>query len=251
MISHGTQRLRVLVADDEIEIRELLGEYLSARGHEVQTASDGRQALSWLEHNPIDVLLTDVQMPNVTGVELVSALHSQSMPIGVVVMTGFPTIESATTAMKMGASDYLLKPFRLRDVYKAVARAAGWGRAERELVRLKQRLALIESLLVASRAEQATLLQAQLPALLSSRAEVGRCALWLRQGEDFVTVIPPTAGLVSVRPEAVVLTTLSSEGATIRLPGGAGVLAIEGSISAQDLERIEQLARILTAALGR
>lgn len=251
MTNHSTQRLRVLVADDEFEIRELLGEYLSARGHEVHTASDGQQALSWLERNSVDVLLTDVQMPTVTGVELVTALHRKHGHIGIVVMTGFPTVETATAAMKMGASDYLLKPFRLREVYSAVMRAASGGRAERELARLRLRTTLVEALLLAAAAERPALLKAQLPGLLASELPMRRCALWLRQGEALLPVIPPRDGLAAVDPAEVALSSLEPHGATIRLPGGAGVLAIDGTVDESGLERIEHIVRILTAALGR
>ncbi|MDG1480463.1 MAG: response regulator [Myxococcota bacterium] len=251
MTNHSTQRLRVLIVDDEFEIRELLGEYLSARGHEVYTASDGQQALSWLERNTADVLLTDVQMPTVTGVELVTALHRKSVRIGVVVMTGFPTVEIVTAAMKMGVSDYLLKPFRLRDVYSAVMRAAAGGQAEHELARLKLRTALVEALLLAAAADRAAILQAQLPGLLASEIAMRQCALWLRQGDDFTPVIPARGVLAAVKPEEAALSRLEAHGATIRLPGGAGVLAIECTIDAAGLERMEHIVRILTAAMGR
>jgi FixJ family two-component response regulator len=251
MTNQSTERLRVLIADDESEIRELLGEYLSARGHEVHTTSDGQQALSWLKSNPVDVLLTDVQMPNITGVELVSAVHRLSVHVGVVVMTGFPTVETATTAMKMGASDYLLKPFRLREVYEAVVRAAGWGRTERELARIRRRASLYEALMLSPPDKRPEILLRQLPELLVGEVGAQSCALWLRQGGTLTAVIPPPAALSEVRPESAATSEISGDIAVIRLPGTAGVLAVQGrGLSGEELARLEHLAAVIGAMAG-
>lgn len=157
--------LNILVADDEPEIRELLGEYLSARGHTVRTAEDGQAALGMLDEAHADVLLTDVRMPVMEGVDLVRAIKDRGESIGIVVMTGFPTIESATTAMKMGASDYLLKPFRLRDVHAALVNAAARSLVERRLDRLQRTSDFYEATHAALTADD---IGALLPMLLSA-----------------------------------------------------------------------------------
>ena len=147
MTNPGSGRLQILIVDDEVEIRELLGEYFSARGHDAHVVSDGQAAQTWLAENPVDILLTDVQMPSLSGVDLIATLKDRTEPLGIVVMTGFPTVESATRAMKLGASDYLLKPFRLRAVYEAVSRAAIRVARQRRVERMAARAAFYEVLM--------------------------------------------------------------------------------------------------------
>ena len=248
MTNPGSERLRILVVDDEAEIRELLGEYFSARGHEVHSVDGAQQALSWLAGQPVDVLLTDVQMPGITGVELLSALYTHGLQIGVVVMTGFPTIETATTAMKMGASDYLLKPFRLREVYQAVTRAAGRGRAERRLERMTARADLYERLLMTAPAERPEGIQALLPGVMRGELGAMSSALWLSDG---TALIEPDGALVAVDPADVTQATLVGQIASVPLPDGAGVLSICGSggLKPAHLARLGDFARLLAAAL--
>lgn len=113
----------VLVVDDEDEILELLEEYLKVRGYRPWTARNGREALDTLEVEPIDVVLTDMKMPGLGGLELMEAVAEMSRPIAVVMMTGFGTVETAIHAMKLGAADYVLKPFKLRDIHRALSSA--------------------------------------------------------------------------------------------------------------------------------
>ena len=181
MLHEPLKALNILVADDEPEIRELLGEYLTARGHSVRTAADGRAALALLDEAPADVLLTDIRMPLMEGVDLVQAIKEREQPIGVVVMTGFPTIESATTAMKLGASDYLLKPFRLRDVYSALMVATSRSLIEQRLLRLQHTVDFYEACNTAMSEEQ---MPSLLPLLLRaalSEVQGGAASLWLQQ----------------------------------------------------------------------
>ena len=89
----------------------------------VSTAADGEGALVALDASPIDVVLTDLRLPVRGGMSLLEALSDRPVPTAAVVMTGYGTIETATQALKMGASDYLLKPVRLRDVHEALVTA--------------------------------------------------------------------------------------------------------------------------------
>ena len=113
----------VLVVDDEDEILELLEEYLKVRGYQPWTARNGREALDTIQMEPIDVVLTDMKMPGLGGLELMEAVADMSRPIAVVMMTGFGTVETAIQAMKLGAADYVLKPFKLRDIHRALSSA--------------------------------------------------------------------------------------------------------------------------------
>ena len=113
----------VLVVDDEDEILELLEEYLKVRGYRPWTARNGREALDTLQVEPIDVVLTDMKMPGLGGLELMEAVAEMRRPVAVVMMTGFGTVETAIQAMKLGAADYVLKPFKLRDIHRALSSA--------------------------------------------------------------------------------------------------------------------------------
>jgi DNA-binding response OmpR family regulator len=113
----------VLVVDDEDEILELLEEYLKVRGYQVWTARNGEQALERLSVEAIDVVLTDMKMPSLGGIELLEKVSELPRPMAVVMMTGFGTVETAIQAMKLGAADYILKPFKLRDIHGALTHA--------------------------------------------------------------------------------------------------------------------------------
>jgi FixJ family two-component response regulator len=113
----------VLVVDDEEEILELLQEYLTVRGYRAWTARNGQEALDRIRTEQVDVILTDMKMPTLGGIELLELVSALPRPIAVVMMTGFGTVETAIHAMKLGAADYVLKPFKLRDIHKALTSA--------------------------------------------------------------------------------------------------------------------------------
>ncbi len=136
--------MTILVVDDEASILELLGEYLRARGHRVHTAPDGERALEILAESTPDVVLSDMKMPGMGGLELLARIQERPVPIATILMTGYGTIDSAIRSMKDGAHDYLLKPFKLREVHAAITRAVDRIRLERETVRLRQVVALYQ-----------------------------------------------------------------------------------------------------------
>ena len=111
---------RILVADDDPPILELLGEYLATRGHQVKLVPTGELAIDALQHNSFDVLVTDMKMPGTDGLGLLKHVRENNLPVATIMMTGYGTIESAITAMKSGAQNYLLKPFRLREVHNSI-----------------------------------------------------------------------------------------------------------------------------------
>jgi signal transduction histidine kinase/GGDEF domain-containing protein len=108
---------KILVVDDEKEIRELLLMALSRiAGFHVEMAEDGAEALKKIEKDHFDLVLTDLQMPNVDGLQLISEITRSKPEILTVIMTGYGTIDSALEAMKKGASDYLTKPLNLDEL---------------------------------------------------------------------------------------------------------------------------------------
>jgi two-component system response regulator AtoC len=120
--------VRVLVADDERNLRELLVRELARKGHEVEGVPDGKAALERLEEAAPDVLLLDMKMPRVEGLDVLRALREMPEAPQVIVMTGFQEVPSAVEAMKLGAYDYLTKPTRIEELDVLVRKAAEKGR---------------------------------------------------------------------------------------------------------------------------
>jgi len=115
----------ILVADDEKNIREGLREALMLDGYEVFLAADGKEALEALERGEIDLIVTDLKMPRLSGEELLRKVSAQYPTIPVIILTGHGTIESAVQAMHDGAYDFLTKPVNLDRLSLLVKRALG------------------------------------------------------------------------------------------------------------------------------
>ena len=133
---------RVLVADDEKVIREILCDFLTMEGYAVRTVEDGEAALRELMLGPFDLLLSDLKMPNMGGLELLQKINENSIHVVSVIMTGFGTVETAIEAMKKGAYDYVLKPFKIEEVVHVVQRGIEKHRLEVENLRLKEALSI-------------------------------------------------------------------------------------------------------------
>jgi EAL domain-containing protein (putative c-di-GMP-specific phosphodiesterase class I)/CheY-like chemotaxis protein len=115
-------RGRVLVADDEEALRELYSEALLGVGHEVALAPDTKSALLALEGRAFDVVVSDIVMPGLDGIGFLKAIHDRDPDLPVILVTGQPTLESAIRAMEYGAVQYLVKPFGMDALVKAVER---------------------------------------------------------------------------------------------------------------------------------
>ncbi|MEK9502088.1 sigma-54-dependent transcriptional regulator [Gaopeijia maritima] len=113
---------RILVVDDEEGLREALAEKLRHSGHAVETAASAEEALAGLSRIRPDLIVTDLMMPGLTGLELLEKVQESLPSVGVVVMTGNEDMASAVAAMKAGAFDYLVKPVRLAQVDELVVR---------------------------------------------------------------------------------------------------------------------------------
>jgi response regulator RpfG family c-di-GMP phosphodiesterase len=150
----NAKKYSILVVDDDPPILELLGEYLSTRGHDCKMASNTTQALDLLERTDFDVLLTDLKMPGGGGLRLLRNIKDNDMSIAIIMMTGYGTIESALQAMKHGAHDYLLKPFKLRDVHHSMEQAISKQLAEHNTIRLKHIVEIQELVANTTRLEQ-------------------------------------------------------------------------------------------------
>ncbi|HYE74407.1 MAG TPA: sigma-54 dependent transcriptional regulator [Blastocatellia bacterium] len=128
---------KLLIADDERSMRELLDLVFRREGHQVTVVSNGREALEAMQRGSFELLITDVKMPDVGGIELLRAVREQAPEMMVIMMTAFATINSAREAFKLGADDFIQKPFDV-DEFKLIVRNA------LEKLGLKQENALLK-----------------------------------------------------------------------------------------------------------
>ncbi|MBA3818793.1 MAG: response regulator [Deltaproteobacteria bacterium] len=142
MSEEPTESARILVVDDERVIREILAEFLTLEGFSVHTVEDGEKALTELRLRPYDLLITDLKMPRLSGLQLLEKIEQERLGVLTVLMTGFGTVETAIEAMKKGAYDYLLKPFKVEEVIHVVERALYRQRLQAENIRLREALTI-------------------------------------------------------------------------------------------------------------
>lgn len=116
----GVLAAKLLVVDDEEEIRQVLQEYLTAKGYRVSTARDGVQALEVIERDRPSLVLLDVRLPGMSGVELLQKIRSLDPEVGVIMLTGNDDVELARRTLKLGAFDYVRKPFDLNDLGRSI-----------------------------------------------------------------------------------------------------------------------------------
>jgi response regulator RpfG family c-di-GMP phosphodiesterase len=135
-------RPRILVVDDEKVIRDMLADFLGMEGYVVRTAEDGTAALGELSKGHYDLVISDLKMPKMGGIALLDEIGKQAPDALTVIMTGFGTVETAIDAMKRGAYDYVLKPFKLDEVVHVVQRGIEKQRMTAENLRLREALSL-------------------------------------------------------------------------------------------------------------
>jgi len=123
MTDYSIKPCRVLVVDDEEIVQSLVRDALEDEGHTVRTASNGSEAIEILNSEEIQLLITDIRMPGMDGIELTRIAREQYPAIGVVFITGYATLNSAKDAIKQGALDYVMKPFELSEIRQAVHNA--------------------------------------------------------------------------------------------------------------------------------
>jgi len=117
-----TQR-RILIVDDEKNIRLMLSQALASDATLVETAVNGEEALQKLERSAYDLMLLDLRMPGMSGLEVLRQAHAQYPAMPVIVLTAHGTVESAVEAMRGGAVNFLQKPFSPREIRDAVEKA--------------------------------------------------------------------------------------------------------------------------------
>jgi two-component system response regulator AtoC len=133
-------KIKVLVAEDEVHLGQILSNFLGGRGYAVHTVTDGRAALEVLRAEAFDVALLDIVMPEMDGLEVLKQVRADADPPEVIIITGNGTIETAISAMKLGAYDYMAKPYRMAEIDVLVRRAWEKRRLARENVLLQSQL---------------------------------------------------------------------------------------------------------------
>jgi DNA-binding NtrC family response regulator len=106
----------ILILDDEEMIRELLNETFEKKGYDVDTAVNGKETLQKLEEKPFDLLITDLRLPDISGMQILTKVKKKNPDLGVIMITAYGSIKNAVKAMKKGAFDYITKPFDLEEM---------------------------------------------------------------------------------------------------------------------------------------
>jgi DNA-binding NtrC family response regulator len=138
-------RIKVLVAEDEANLAQILSTFLQGRGCQVVAVGDGRAAIDSLRTEAFDVALLDIVMPEMDGLEVLRQVREESDPPEIIIITGNGTIETAISAMKLGAYDYLSKPYRMAEIDVLVRRAWEKRQLARENRILQSRLSRVDA----------------------------------------------------------------------------------------------------------
>ena len=132
---------KLLIVDDELSVRDSLGKWFREEGYETGTAESASEALTRLAENKWDVALLDIKMRGTDGIELQRRLHELDPELIVIMMTGYASVETAVTALKNGAYDYVSKPLDPDEIAHLVKKALAHRRTEKENVRLRETVA--------------------------------------------------------------------------------------------------------------
>ncbi|MEW6050057.1 MAG: response regulator [Candidatus Zixiibacteriota bacterium] len=123
MTDLGVQQYHILVVDDEAIVLSLVRDALEDENYSIETASSAQDALALLDRGSFDLLITDIRMPHMDGIEMVRQVRERHPDIAVIFMTGYANLSSAKNAIKQGAFDYIMKPFELVEIRQAVRNA--------------------------------------------------------------------------------------------------------------------------------
>jgi len=137
-MTRGDMETRILVVDDEQSMREFLDILLEREGYRVDVAESGEAALALLQGTSYDLVITDVKMPGLDGLALLARIRELSPDTAVLMVTAFSTAEHAVEAMKLGAYDYIAKPFNVEEIKIIVRNALDRRNLARENLRLKE-----------------------------------------------------------------------------------------------------------------
>ena len=131
---------RVLVIDDDDTVRDVLNTFLKGNDFDVVLAENGEKGINLIREDKFDIILTDLVMPDVGGMDVLRTISGLKLDTPVIVVTAFGTVQTAVEAMKMGAFDYITKPFLLDELMIILSRALGVSRLQKENIMLRMQL---------------------------------------------------------------------------------------------------------------
>jgi response regulator RpfG family c-di-GMP phosphodiesterase len=233
------ERPRVLIVDDEKFIRDILADFLGMEGYIVRTAEDGAAALTELHNAHYDLVISDLKMPRMGGIELLDAIGTAAPSALTVIMTGFGTVETAIDAMKRGAYDYILKPFKVEEVIRVVQRGLEKQRLAAENLRLREAVSLykVSEAIAASLSLEEVLATIGDTAVFELSGDL--VSTWLEDGEGGYferqrivqppgreSSLPP-GSRSSSNPNPILGSTLAADAGTEGTGPSSGVVGIE------------------------
>jgi len=178
---------KILVVDDESIIREILADFLTMEGYIVRTAADGVSALEELEKDHYDMVISDLKMPRMNGLELLDEIQKRYDNVLTVIMTGYGTVETAIEAMKKGAYDYILKPFKIEEVIHIVQRGLEKRRLISENIKLKEIISLYKlSEAISSSLSLEEILNSVIETILKEISPDAIQILWQEEDRGFI-----------------------------------------------------------------
>jgi signal transduction histidine kinase len=202
---------RVLIVDDEAAHMRALCDTLQQEGYLTRGFTSGLEALAALREQPFDVLLTDLMMPQIDGIALLRACHEIDRDLACIVMTGHGTIATAVDALKTGALDYVLKPFKVNNILAVLTRALTVRRLQLENIQLRESVSIYE------------------------------LARAITQGLEHDAIVDRTLTAASQQSDAnaVYLLVPVADGGTLRVAGsaGAGAQSLESTASREALDQ--------------
>jgi DNA-binding response OmpR family regulator len=171
------EKLKVLVIDDEPFMLPLFETVLGEKGYDVQTTMKGKEGIEIAKRGDIDVVVSDLKMPDISGIEVLEAVREHASDVGVVLMTGYGTLETAVNALRLNADDYLLKPFEDFEgtVTKVIARVGEKRRLAKENRKLSAELREVNQRLKKSNSELRGMV-AQMTALQRTNQMINGCS---------------------------------------------------------------------------
>ncbi len=134
------QNIKILIIDDDVKMLELLEKVLLRKGYLVEVTSKPREALEKFESDGFDIVVTDINMPEINGLEILRQIKSISPNIIVIMITAFATVSSAVESMKLGAYDYIIKPFNMEEFVLIIQRAAEQVELKKEVEFLRKEI---------------------------------------------------------------------------------------------------------------
>jgi DNA-binding NtrC family response regulator len=131
---------KILIVDDDEGVRQILAQSLQTAGYAISAADSGERAVAMVREAPVDLVILDMVLPRVDGLEVLREIATLRPETAVIMITGYASVETAIKAMKMGAIDYIVKPFRMEEVELIVGRALERSRLRRENAALRRQL---------------------------------------------------------------------------------------------------------------